>query len=125
MPGIFGGINVISVTVHDLAEARQFYRDTLSSASRFKICPKPAGSSAPPAPLRATSRSCRPHQGWTPSTGTTVVLNVQDCHAAVGLLRGRGVTCDDPQVFPGFVTFASFYDPSGNRLQMCSPEPAA
>jgi catechol 2,3-dioxygenase-like lactoylglutathione lyase family enzyme len=23
--------------------------------------------------------------------------------------------------FPGFVTFASFYDPFGNRLQMCSP----
>ena len=61
--------------------------------------------------------------GWQPSTGTTLVLDVADCHAAVGELRRRGVRCDDAQVFPGFVTFASFYDPDGNRLQMCSPAP--
>jgi hypothetical protein len=61
--------------------------------------------------------------GLAPSFGTTVVLNVQDCHAACAELRRRGVRCDDPQVFPGFVTFASFYDPFGNRLQMCSPAP--
>ena len=35
----------------------------------------------------------------------------------------EGVICDEPQVFPGYVTFASFYDPFGNRLQMCSPAP--
>jgi hypothetical protein len=49
------------------------------------------------------------------------VLSVDDCHKVVAELRRRGVTCDDPKVFPGFVTFASFYDPFGNRLQICSP----
>jgi hypothetical protein len=38
--------------------------------------------------------------------------------------RARGVRCDDPVVFPGYVTYCSFYDPFGNRLQMCSPPPA-
>lgn len=56
--------------------------------------------------------------GWTPSPPTTVVPNPDDCHAA------RGVRCADPVVFPGCVTFRSFYDPFGNRLQMCSPAPA-
>ena len=48
--------------------------------------------------------------------------------AAAGYLAqyagDRGVRCDDPVVFPGYVTFCSFYDPFGNRLQMCSPAPA-
>jgi len=42
--------------------------------------------------------------GWTPSAGTTLVLDVDDCFAALGELRRRGVNCDDPQVFPGYVT---------------------
>lgn len=49
------------------------------------------------------------------------MLNVADCEAAVRALRERGIRCDNAQTFPGFVTFASFYDPFGNRLQMCSP----
>ena len=39
--------------------------------------------------------------------------------------RARGVRCDDPVVFPGYVTYCSFYDPFGNRLQMCGPAPAS
>ena len=62
-------------------------------------------------------------EGWQPGFGTTIVLNVADCRVAVEVLRSRGVRCDDAQDFPGFVTFASFYDPFGNRLQMCSPAP--
>jgi hypothetical protein len=52
------------------------------------------------------------------------VLNVADCHAAVAELRRRNVRCEDPRTFPGYVTFPSFYDPFGNRLQICSPAPA-
>jgi hypothetical protein len=43
-----------------------------------------------------------------------VVLNVDDCHKACAELRQRGVRCDDPATFPGYVTFCSFYDPFGN-----------
>lgn len=52
-----------------------------------------------------------------------MALDVADCFAAVEQLRYRGVRCEDPTVFPGFVTFASFYDPFGNRLQMRSSAP--
>lgn len=59
--------------------------------------------------------------GWQPGYGTTLVLNVADSHSSVAELRGKGVRCDDLELFPGFVTFASFYEPFGNRIQMCSP----
>jgi predicted enzyme related to lactoylglutathione lyase len=51
------------------------------------------------------------------------VLNTDDCHATCAALRERGVRCDDPVGVPGVVTYCSFYDPFGNRLQMCSPPP--
>src|SRR5690606_37190307 len=62
-------------------------------------------------------------EGWEPSTSTTVVFNTADCYAACAELRARGVRCDDPVVFPGYVVYCNFYDPFGNRLQMCSPAP--
>jgi hypothetical protein len=33
-------------------------------------------------------------------------------------LRKRGVKCDDVIALPGMVTYANFYDPDGNRLQI-------
>ena len=70
-----------------------------------------------------------PELGWiefaSGGTGENIVFNVADCHDACRELRRRGVACDDPVVFPGYVTFCSFYDPFGNRLQMCSPAPEA
>ena len=53
--------------------------------------------------------------------GVTVVCDVQDCSASVEHVRAKGVRCDDPVTFPGFVVFASFDDPLGNRLQIASP----
>ncbi len=120
--GLFKGINVVSVSVTDLDRAREFYRDTLGLGEPVYDLAE-AGwiefSTGGPGNLSVTLAGA----GWTPSFGTTVVLDVADCHAAVAELRGRGVACEEPQVFPGFVTFASFYDPFGNRLQVCSPAP--
>lgn len=53
----------------------------------------------------------------------SVVFNTADCQASCAALCARGVRCDDPVVFPGFVTYCSFYDPFGNRLQLCSAPP--
>jgi predicted enzyme related to lactoylglutathione lyase len=121
--GPFQGINVVSISVTDLDQAREFYRDTLGMGEPLYDLAE-AGwiefSTGGPAGNLSVTRA---GAGWTPSFGTTVVLNVADCHAAVAELRSRGVACEEPQVFPGFVTFASFYDPFGNRLQMCSPAP--
>lgn len=62
-------------------------------------------------------------EDWVLSTGTTVVFNTSDCAVACAELRARGVRCDDPVTFPGFVTNCSLYDPFGNRLQLWSPPP--
>jgi predicted enzyme related to lactoylglutathione lyase len=118
---LFHGINVVSISVPDLDQARAFYRDVLGFGAPVYDLPEAAwiefesGSAA--GNLAVTSAEA----GWAPSTGTTVVLNVEDCHAACAELRRRGVRCEDPVVFPGYVTFCGFYDPFGNRLQMCSP----
>lgn len=124
MTRLFQGINVVSISVPDLEEARAFYRDVLGLCAPVYDLPE-AGwiefETGSPAGNLALTRA---EAGWRPSTGTTVVLDTEDCDRACTELRGRGVRCEDPVVFPGFVTYCSFYDPFGNRLQMCSPAPS-
>lgn len=121
--GPFEGINVVSISVADLDLAREFYRDTLGLGAPLYDLPEAGWIEFSTGVAGGNLAVTLAGPGWRPSFGTTVVLNVADCHAAVAELRRRGVACDEPQVFPGFVTFASFYDPFGNRLQMCSPAP--
>ncbi|HEX7242301.1 MAG TPA: VOC family protein [Longimicrobiaceae bacterium] len=121
---LFHGINVVSVPVPDLDRAREFYRDVLGLGAPVYDLPDAGwiefGTGAASGNLALTLAG----PGWTPVPGTTVVLDTEDCHRACAELRARGVRCEDPVVFPGYVTYASFYDPFGNRLQMCSPAPA-
>jgi catechol 2,3-dioxygenase-like lactoylglutathione lyase family enzyme len=121
MGKLFNGINVVSISVTDLDRARSFYRDTLGLGEPLYDLPGAGWIEFSTGRDRGNVSVTTAASGWTPSTGTTLVLDVENCHAAVVELRRRGVRCDDAQVFPGFVTFASFYDPDGNRLQMCSP----
>jgi predicted enzyme related to lactoylglutathione lyase len=118
---IFQGINVVSVPVPDLGRARDFYGEVLGLGKPVYDLPEAGWIEFATGGASGNLAVTLAEPGWAPSLGATVVLNVADCHAAVGELRRRGVTCDDPTVFPGFVTFASFFDPFGNRLQMCSP----
>jgi catechol 2,3-dioxygenase-like lactoylglutathione lyase family enzyme len=57
--------------------------------------------------------------------GGIAVLSVDDAYAAVNELRRKGVKCDDVMPVPGMVTYASFYDPEGNLLQLAGPPPKA
>ncbi|HKZ84361.1 MAG TPA: VOC family protein [Anaerolineae bacterium] len=57
--------------------------------------------------------------------GAMVVFEVEDAFKAVEELRRRGVRCDDVEVVPGMVAFATFYDPEGNQLQVAGPPPPA
>ncbi len=122
---MFKGINVVSISVTDLDRARRFYGETLGLGAPLYDLPEAGWIEFGSGRAHGNVSVTRAEEGWQPSTGTTLVLNVDDCHAACAALRARGVRCDEPQVFPGFVTFASFYDPFGNRLQMCSPAPGA
>jgi predicted enzyme related to lactoylglutathione lyase len=119
--GLFDGINVVSISVTDLDAARHFYGTVLGLGEPVYDLPDAGwiefATGAPHGNIAVTLAE----QGWEPRVSTTIVFNTADCAATCAELRARGVRCDDPVVFPGFVTFASFYDPFGNRLQICSP----
>jgi catechol 2,3-dioxygenase-like lactoylglutathione lyase family enzyme len=57
--------------------------------------------------------------------GAIAIFSVADAYAAVKELRRHGVKCDDVIAVPNMVTYASFYDPDGNRLQVAGPAPKA
>jgi catechol 2,3-dioxygenase-like lactoylglutathione lyase family enzyme len=122
---LIAGINVVSLSVPDLEAARIFYADVLGLGAPLYNLPEASwiefATGGPGGNLALTAAEA----DWRPSHGTTVVLNTADCFAACAELRSRGVRCDDPVVFPGYVTYCSFYDPFGNRLQLCSPPPEA
>jgi len=120
---MFKGINVVSIEVPDLEEAKKFYGDVLALGEPLYDLPDDGwiefgvgGTVGNLAVMRAGS-------DWRPCLGTTVVLTVEDCEAAWRELKQRNVHCDEPVVFPGYVTYCSFYDPFGNRLQICGPAP--
>jgi predicted enzyme related to lactoylglutathione lyase len=121
----FLGINVVSITVPDLAAARDFYGRTLGLGAPVYDLPEAGWIEFATGGSGGNLSVTTADADWHPGTGVTVVLDTDDCHRTVEMLRERGVRCDDPVVFPGFVVYASFYDPFGNRLQMCSPAPGA
>ncbi len=120
---IFEGINVVSISVSDLDEARRFYRDTLELGDPIYDLPEANWIEFSGGSASGNISVTKATPGWAPNSGTTIVLNVADCNVVCAELRLRGVRCEDPVVFPGYVTFCSFYDPFGNLLQMCSPAP--
>jgi predicted enzyme related to lactoylglutathione lyase len=121
---MFKGINVVAITVRDLAKAKAFYADVLGFGAPSLDMPEASwiewrtGNDANISITQADG-------AFTPSHTTSIVFNVDNCHTAVAELRKRGVKCDDPVGIPGMVTYASFYDPDGNRLQMASAPPSA
>jgi predicted enzyme related to lactoylglutathione lyase len=120
---LFHGINVVSIPVGDLDRARSFYAETLGLGSPIYDLPEAGWIEFSTGSESGNLAVILAAPGSQPPGGATVVLNVADCHEAVSELRRRNVRCDDPQIFPGYITFASFYDPFGNRLQICSPAP--
>ncbi|MBI3764219.1 MAG: VOC family protein [Chloroflexi bacterium] len=57
--------------------------------------------------------------------GATVIFAVDDARKTVVELRKRGVKCDDAVEIPGMVTYATFFDPEGNRIQIAQSPQAA
>jgi predicted enzyme related to lactoylglutathione lyase len=57
--------------------------------------------------------------------GAIAIFAVKDAYAVVKELRRRGVKCEDVIAIPQMVTYATFFDPDGNRLQIAGPPPSA
>ncbi len=55
--------------------------------------------------------------------GAVAIFSVDDAYQAIKDLRSKGVRCEDVVAIPQMVTFANFYDPDGNRLQVAGPPP--
>jgi predicted enzyme related to lactoylglutathione lyase len=120
---VFRGINVVSIEVPDLAAAKAFYSEVLGLGAPVYDLPDAGWIEFATGSDAGNLAITRAAPGWQPAHTTTIVLNVEDCHRAHRELVARGVRCDEPVTFPGYVTFCSFYDPFGNRLQMASPAP--
>ena len=118
---MFQGINVVSIPVSDLTLAKTFYGEVLELGEPVYDLPDAGwiefGSGGDGGNIAVTTADAE----QAGKLGVTIVFNVPDCAAAVAQLRSRGVRCDDPVTFPGFVVFANFYDPFGNRLQIAGP----
>lgn len=112
---------MVSYNVAKWEEAKQFYGQTLDlpvafSSEEFGWIQYGVENETQVAINRWTDAGPVPQGG-----GATVVFSVDDAHKTIAELRKRGVRCDDPQVVPGMVTYGTFYDPDGNRLQMAGP----
>jgi catechol 2,3-dioxygenase-like lactoylglutathione lyase family enzyme len=118
---VFRGINVVSIPVPDLEKGRAFYRDVMGFGDPVYDLPEAGWIEFRLGESGGNVSISLADPGWKPVPGISLVLDVADCRAACAELRARGIRCDDTEVFPGFVTFCNFYDPFGNRLQMCGP----
>ncbi len=120
---VLQGINVVSLSVTDLDEAREFYSNVLGLGKPSYDMPEMGWiewGAEGEAHLSVTPLA----EGMSIGHSTTVVFTVEDCHAAVKALRERGVECGDAIGIPGAVTYATFRDPFGNALQIAGPPPA-
>lgn len=123
MMSLLQGINVVSISVPDLAKGREFYQNVLGFGEPVYNYPEAGWIEFNPGAQSGHIALTNAEDGWQPSSSITIVLNTEDCAAACKALREKGVRCDDPVGIPGMVTYFNFYDPFGNRLQGCSAPP--
>ena len=119
---LFKNINVVSYDVSNWDQAKKFYSETLGLGE-----PSFLGDEFGWAEWGgenethfALNKSAHSPSG---NGGAIVVFTVEDAYKAVEELRKRGVKCEDVVPIPGMVTYATFYDLEGNKLQMAGPAP--
>ena len=123
---MFKNVNVVSVDVTDWERAKQFYGDVLSwpvawASDEAGWVEYGRDNEA----HVAIQRRDGPDPVPTRPGGVTLVLSVDDAHKTAEALRKKGVKCDDVVTIPGVVTYGTFYDPEGNRIQFASAAPPA
>jgi len=127
MEGLLKELQVVSYNVTDWKRAKKFYGETLGLPVAGFIGDEVGWIEF--GEKDGTHLAINLWRGPEPvpprNGGATVVFSVDDAYKAVKELRKRGVKCDEVEAIPNMVTFASFYDPEGNRLQVAGPPPAA
>ena len=126
MTEVFKGLIDINYPVSDFQKSKTFYGETLGLPVAAYISDEVGwmefGEKDQTHLAIMLWRSPKPFP--TQSTTVVAVFAVDNAYAAVEELRRRGVRCDDVEAIPGMVTYANFYDPDGNRLQLAGPPPS-
>lgn len=125
MTGLFNKINYVSYQVSDWQRAKKFYGETLGMPVAAFISDDVGWMEFGEKDSAHLAISLWRQPGTLPAVGRggVAIFAVKDAYVAVAELRKRGVNCDDVVAIPGMVTFASFYDPDGNELQVAGPAP--
>ena len=127
MSGLLKKLEMVSYPVMNWQQAKKFYGETLGLPVAFYMGDEVGWMQF--GEKDGTNLAINLWAGPDPvpprNGGATVVFAVDDAHATVAELRKRGVKCDDPLAVPDMVTYANFYDPEGNRLQIAGPPPKA
>lgn len=127
MFGIFKSFGYISYDVTDWQRSKKFYGETLGLPVAAFINDEVGwmefGLEGGTHLAIGQWRGPGPYQRQV--GGGIAIFSVDDAYGAVKELRKRGVKCDDVIAVPEMVTYATFYDPDGNRLQVAGPPPKA
>ena len=125
MEGLFTSLADISYIVSDCQRSKKFYAETLGLPVAAFITDEVGwmefGDQGGTHLAIMLSRDPQVHDAGP--GGGIAVFAVDDAYQAVAELRRRGVRCDDVVAVPEMVTYATFYDPDGNRLQVAGPPP--
>lgn len=125
MSGLFKGLADVSYIVTDWQRSKKFYAETLGLPVAAFISDEVGWmefgekENTHLAIMLDRSPTARPRGAG----GAIAVFSVDDAYTTVKELRGRGVKCDDVIAVPNMVTYATFYDPDGNQLQVAGPAP--
>lgn len=123
--GIFQKPNLASLNVTDWQRAKKFYGETLGLPVAWELNDD-AGwiqYGDPNGAQLALNLWRGPDPFPTGGGGATIIFSVDDAYKTIEELRRRGVRCEDVQAIPEMVTYANFFDPDGNRLQVAGPAP--
>ena len=127
MAGAIKKLGVVSYTVSDWQKAKKFYSETLGLPVAAFITDEVGWMEFGEKESVHLAIMLWNRPGPMPKGpgGGIAVFEVDDAYAAVAELRKKGVKCDDVIAVPNMVTYADFYDPDGNRLQVAGPAPKA
>ncbi len=125
MLGIFKSFGYVSYDITDWQRAKRFYGETLGLPVAAFL--DDAVGWMEFGEKNGTHLAISQWRGPGPfpprGGGGIAIFSVDDAYATVNELRKRGVKCEDVIAVPNMVTYASFYDPDGNMLQIAGPPP--
>lgn len=125
--GLFKSLSTVAYHVTDWQKAKKFYGETLGLPVAAFITDDVGWMEFGEKNAVHLAISLWRGPGPVPpgEGGGMAIFEVDDVSAAVKELRRRGVKCDEMVSIPQMVSYATFYDPEGNQLQVAGPPPKA